>query len=172
MEEPVFGKEYIENEFQRISKKLSRQIEVFLIGGGAMSFHNLKDATKDIDIVVKNEKDFQKLQETLLDLDYRVVRNPNQEYEELGAQTILENTDNCRFDIFNQQVVNKLFFSKSMQKRCQDLIETRKLKVKTASHEDIFLFKTVGGRTTDIEDINTLIQTNLNFETVKKEIQI
>lgn len=35
---PTFGREYIENEFQRITEGLSDPFTVYLIGGGAMSF--------------------------------------------------------------------------------------------------------------------------------------
>jgi len=34
---PTFGREYIENEFQRIADGLSEPLALYLIGGGAMS---------------------------------------------------------------------------------------------------------------------------------------
>ncbi len=49
---PIFGREYIEDEFQRIGEGLSEPLTVYLIGGGAMSLHDLKGSTKDIDLVV------------------------------------------------------------------------------------------------------------------------
>ena len=91
--------------------------------------------------------------------------------EKLGAQAILENKDGCRFDIFHQQVIDKLILSSGMQDRSQLLETSGRLTVETMSPEDIFLFKLVAGRTTDIEDMNTLIQTGLDFDTVLKELQ-
>ena len=44
---PTFGREYIENKFQRIGDGLSEPLAVYLINGGAMSLRNLKGATKD-----------------------------------------------------------------------------------------------------------------------------
>jgi DNA-binding MurR/RpiR family transcriptional regulator len=35
---PTFGREYIENEFQRIGDALSAPLTVYLIGGGASQF--------------------------------------------------------------------------------------------------------------------------------------
>jgi hypothetical protein len=46
---PTFGREYVENEFQRIADGLSDPLTVYLIGGGAMSVRNLKGATKEVD---------------------------------------------------------------------------------------------------------------------------
>ncbi len=34
---PTFGREYIENEFQRIADRLTDPLTIYLIGGGAMS---------------------------------------------------------------------------------------------------------------------------------------
>jgi len=51
---PTFGREYIENEFQRGADGLSAPLTVYLIGGGAMALRDLKGATKDIDLVVSD----------------------------------------------------------------------------------------------------------------------
>lgn len=166
-----FGQDYIRGEFDRIGDALSEPLTFYLIGGGAMAFQDLKDATKDIDVIVRTSSDLGQLQNVLTRLDYEPVREPEDEYEELGAQAILENEDGCRFDIFNQQVIDKLILSSGMQDRSQLLKTSGRLRVETMSSEDIFLFKSVAGRTTDIEDMNTLIQTGLDFDTVIEELQ-
>ena len=166
-----FGQDYILGEFDRIDGALSEPLKLYLIGGGAMAFQDLKDATKDIDVIVRTSSDLGHLQNVLTQLDYEPVRDPGDEYEELGAQAILENKDGCRFDIFHQQVIDKLILSSGMQDRSQLLETSGRLTVETMSPEDIFLFKLVAGRTTDIEDMNTLIQTGLNFDIVLKELQ-
>jgi len=166
-----FGQDYILGEFDRIGGALSEPLKLYLIGGGAMAFQDLKDATKDIDVIVRTSSDLGHLQNVLTQLDYEPVRDPGDEYEELGAQAILENKDGCRFDIFHQQVIDKLILSSGMQDRSQLLETSGRLTVETMSPEDIFLFKLVAGRTTDIEDMNTLIQTGLDFDTVFEELQ-
>ena len=47
-----FDSEYIRSELERISDHLETPLTVYLIGGGSMSFRNLKETTKDIDLVV------------------------------------------------------------------------------------------------------------------------
>jgi len=48
----TFGREYAENEFQRIAEGLSDSLTVWLIGGGAMPLRDRNGATKDIDLVL------------------------------------------------------------------------------------------------------------------------
>lgn len=166
-----FDQDYIREEFTAIGDALEASVEVFLIGGGSMAFRGLKDATKDIDVVVESGDDLTWLTSALLDAGYEEVREPGEEYVELGAQTILENTDECRFDIFNQQVVDTLIFSTGMKERSEPLVTTGNLSVKMASPEDIFLFKSVTPRADDREDMNILVQTGLDFDTIIDEIQ-
>ncbi|MCJ7450709.1 MAG: hypothetical protein MUP58_03130 [Candidatus Nanohaloarchaeota archaeon QJJ-9] len=163
--------EYIEKELGRVGAELKEDITVYLIGGGAMALQGMKDATKDIDIVVINNQDFQSLIKTLKKSNYSDIEEMEPEYKELGAKKILENEEGCRFDIFNQQVVDKLIFSDSMQNRSKALRTKDKLQIEITSPEDIFLFKSVAGRTTDIEDMNTLIQSGLDFQTIAEEIE-
>lgn len=166
-----FGQEYIRDEFDRIGATLDEKIVVFLLGGGAMAFRDLKDATKDIDVIVQHGGDLDRLETALQQLDYQPVRDVAEEYADLGAQLILENGDGCRFDIFNQQVVDKLILSEGMQDRSQPLETSGTLDVRLVAAEDIFLFKSVAGRADDIEDMNTLVQTGLDFDTVLDELR-
>jgi len=171
MREQQFGREYIERELRELGEEVEDYLEIYLIGGGAMSFLNLKDATKDIDVVASSPSEFSRLVETLETRDYLPVKQPESEYEQLGASAILENEDSCRFDVFDRQVANKLIFSEGMKKRADKVLESGGLTVWLTSPEDIFLFKSVAGRSTDIEDMNTLVQTGLEFETIEGEMR-
>jgi hypothetical protein len=104
----------------------------------------------------------------LLESGYEVVEEPGEEYDDLGAQRILENDDGCRIDVFNQQVVDKLVLSEGMRQRSVTHLVAGKLTVELVSAEDIFLFKTVAGRTDDIDDMFALVQTALDFDVVKR----
>lgn len=106
-----FETDYLRREFERLGAELPHPTEVYLIGGGSMSFRDLKAATKDIDLVVTKPEALNQIRSALKDLAYREVQSPGQEYVSLGAQAILENEDGCRFDIFVQQVVGTLVFS-------------------------------------------------------------
>ena len=111
-----FDSEYIEAELERIGMQIKTPLTVYLIGGGAMAFRDLKNTTKDIDLIVTSWDDLQQLQIVLLANGYEIVKDPGEEYDELGAQRILENDDGCRIDVFNQQVIDKLVLSDGMRR--------------------------------------------------------
>jgi hypothetical protein len=58
-----------------------------------------------------------------------------------------------------------------MKERGEMLMESGNLTVKMTSPEDTFLFKSVAGRSTDIDDMNTLVQTGLDFDIIKEEVE-
>lgn len=50
-------------------------------------------------------------------------------------------------------------------------LEAGELTVALVSAEDVFLFKSVAGRTDDIDDMFTLVQTGLDFDVVEAELE-
>ena len=166
-----FDSAYIRSELERIGQQLDNPLTVFLIGGGSMAFRGLKETTKDIDLIVSSGDDLSQLQAVLLELGYDIVREPDEEYEELGAQRILENNDGCRIDVFNQQVIGKLILSPGIRERSERYLDPGNLVVELVSPEDIFLFKAVAGRVDDIEDMFSLMQTGLEFDVVEAELE-
>ncbi len=168
---PTFGRTYIENEFQRIADGLSDPLTVYLIGGGAMSLRDLKGATKDIDLVVPDGDTYGQLWAVLMSLGYAEVQSLNDDYQALGAASCVENDDRCRLDIFNQQVANKLILTDGMHERSESFFDTGPLTVRLVSNEDIFLFKLIAGRDDDIEDMNVLVQTGLDYDVIEEELE-
>jgi hypothetical protein len=166
-----FDSSYIRSELERIGQQLDNPLTVFLIGGGSMAFRGLKETTKDIDLIVSSGDDLSQLQAVLLEIGYDIVQEPDEEYEELGAQRILENEDGCRIDIFNRQVIGKLMLSPSIRERSEQYLDPGNLVVRLVSPEDIFLFKAVAGRVDDIEDMFSLMQTGLEFDIVEAELE-
>jgi len=166
-----FEPDYLRREFERLGAELQQPTEGYLIGGGSMSFRDLKVATKDIDLVVTKPEAMNQIRSALKGLAYREVQSPGQEYFSLGAQAILENDDGCRFDIFVQQVVGTLVFSEGMQQRSEEFLQSGNLTVSLVSPEDVFLFKSVAGRTDDIEDMSLLVQGGLDFEIIEEEVE-
>nr|WP_318566961.1 hypothetical protein [Salinigranum marinum] len=143
-----FDSAYIRSELERIGQQLDNPLTVFLIGGGSMAFRGLKETTKDINLIVSSGDDLSQLQVVLLELGYDIVREPDEEYEELGAQRIFENDDGCRIDIFNQQVIGKLILSPGIRERSERYLDPGDLVVELVSPEDIFLFKCLVERKT------------------------
>ncbi|ELY61116.1 DUF6036 family nucleotidyltransferase [Natronolimnohabitans innermongolicus] len=168
---PTFGREYIENEFQRIADGLSDPLTLFLIGGGAMSLRDLKEATKDIDLVVADGDTYGQLWAVLMDLEYAEVQSLAADYRALGATSCVENDDGCRLDIFNQQVANKLVLTEGMRDRSEPFLDTGRLTVRLVSNADIFLFKLIAGRDDDIEDMNVLVQAGVDYDIVRDELE-
>lgn len=168
---PTFGREYIEDEFRRIADGLTDPITVYLIGGGAVSLRDLKAATKDIDLVVPDGNAYGQYWAVLMDLEYSEVQSLGPDYRALGATSCVENDDGCRLDIFNRQVANKLVLTEGMVDRSEPFLETDPLTVRLVSTEDIFLFKLIAGRDDDVEDMNVLVQTGLDYDVVRNELE-
>lgn len=168
---PQFDAAYIEAELRELGPVLDAPVTAFLIGGGAMGFRGLKDTTKDIDLVVTTDAEFERLFAALDDRGYEEVSELDEAYQQLGARLCVENDDGCRIDVFNRQVANKLIFSDGMRKRSEEYLTASEFSVRLTALEDIFLFKTVANRPDDIDDVNTLVQTNLNFEAIEREIE-
>ena len=166
-----FDSEYIKSELERVGGHLETNLTVYLIGGGAMAFQDLKETTKDIDLIVGGGDNLRVLQAVLLENGYDIVKEPGEEYDDLGAQRILENNDGCRIDIFNKQVIDKLVLSEGMRRRSESYLDAGGLSVAVVSAEDIFLFKSVAGRTDDIEDMFALVQTDLDFDVIEDELE-
>jgi len=167
---PQFDTAYIEAELQELGATLHAEVTAFLIGGGAMALRGLKDTTKDIDLVVVTETEFNRLLAALDDQGYEEVAELDETYQQLGARLCVENEDGCRIDVFNQQVAKKLIFSDGMRERSEEYIKSNEFAVRLTALEDIFLFKSVAKRPDDIDDMNTLVQTNLDFEAIEQEI--
>jgi len=167
---PQFDAAYIEEELQELGATLHAEVTAFLIGGGGMAFRGLKDTTKDIDLVVTTKTEFNRLLAALDDQGYEEVSDLDETYQQLGARLCVENDDGCRIDVFNRQVANKLIFSDGMQQRSEEHLVSSEFAVRLTALEDIFLFKTVAKRPDDIDDMNTLVQTSLDFEAIEQEI--
>ncbi|MDZ7730585.1 MAG: hypothetical protein U5K37_06230 [Natrialbaceae archaeon] len=85
-----FDSEYIESELRRIGRQLETELTVYLIGGGAMALNGLKMTTKDIDLIVTDGDHLKVLQAVLLTNGYGIVKDPTEEYDDLGAKRTRE----------------------------------------------------------------------------------
>jgi len=171
MQRSSFDKEYLFKELDKLSSKILIPVNLFMIGGAALISYGLKEATKDIDVVLQNPDELNALINALKKLEYR---NPipieiTRPYRMMGANEILENRDGFRWDIFDRQVCNALTFSSEMKSRGTVFYTKRTLKVILASKEDIFLFKGITEREADLEDMRLLAESGLNWKTIEQE---
>lgn len=154
----------------KLDKSISETISLYIIGGGAMSFYDLKTATKDIDVLVNSEEEAKYLINALESCNYGKMENIGTNYQKMRARAVLENTDRFRWDIFVNKVCGGLSFSKDMASRAKLFKNLKKIAIYLVSPEDIFIFKSVTSRPRDREDMFILFSHGLDVNIVKKEI--
>lgn len=167
--EDMFDRKYLKNEIDKLDGVLRDHINLYLIGGGSMSFQNLKDATKDIDVVVRSENDMNLLKSALAQMGYSVpaIRGP---YKQMQASAIMENKDGFRWDIFVNVVCGGLKLSDAMADRATNLFSMDRVSINMISLEDIFIFKSITSRERDREDMYLLFLQGLDFNQIRDEI--
>jgi len=167
-----FNKRYMENELQKLEAALRMKIRIFITGGAAMAFYGLKEATKDIDVVVEKRSEFRTLVSALRALGYKRPKGSvGVTYTKLRADAILENTDGFRWDIFERVIARKLSLSQGMINRSRILYDRPTLHLGSLSKEDIFLLKSVTDRDLDLEDMRIVAESGINWNHVKIECQ-
>ncbi|MBN1784516.1 MAG: hypothetical protein JW815_02125 [Candidatus Bathyarchaeota archaeon] len=160
---------YIEREFSRAGIVAKCKIGIFLIGGAGLAFYRLKEATKDIDVILKSSKEVKELVEILRKLEYERVRRLSTVYKKMGTFEIMENADGFRWDIFHLQVCNALVLSQEMIARATPIFKEGNLSVFLASKEDIFLFKGITERSADLDDMRIIAESGLDWDVVFEE---
>jgi hypothetical protein len=164
-----FNLGYIEREFSEVGAKAKKRIEIFLIGGAGLAFYKLKEATKDIDVILKTKQEVKVLMKALKKLKYKSVRKLSTSYKKMGAFEIVENEDGLRWDIFHLQVCSALILSPKMVSRATWIHKEGNLNVLLASKEDIFLFKGITERALDLDDMRVIAESGLDWNVVLEE---
>ena len=168
-----FNKIYLQQEFDKLDAKI-QPATLYLIGGGAMAFYGLKDATKDIDIILTNAEQLDSLLTALSALGYK---KPDQalitkSYCKMQTNAIMENTDGFRWDLFINKVCNALMLSEAIKLRAKPLYKGSHLTVLITSKEDIFLFKGITEREADLDDMRILAESRLDWKLISRECQM
>ena len=166
-----FDKNYLQREFDRLDAKTKQRLSLFLIGGGAMAFYDLKDATKDIDVILANEDSFDDLKTNLEITGYKEPKSIliTRPHNDIQTSAILENRDGFRWDLFIRKVCNTLTLSTEMQQRASQLYTDKHLTILVASREDIFLFKGITTRDADLSDMRILAESGLDWNIINRE---
>jgi len=145
-----------------------RKITFYLIGGGALIFYGAKSSTKDLDIILKNESDYN-LTKQILEKTGFIPTQIEPEYENFELEFIYIK-NKYRLDIFKKLVCGKLQLSKDMIERSKIQLELSNLTLKTLSLEDIFVFKSITEREGDIEDSAEIVKKGINWNKILDEI--
>jgi hypothetical protein len=155
--------------FIAIGRRLKRKINVYAVGGTAMMFLGLKEATLDIDLVFENEEDREDFKETIKSLGYEPMdaiiiygkKENKPEMLTLGDE---------RFDLFVIEVID-FIFSENMQKRAKQLHQFGdNFMLKIADPQDILLMKCATDRLKDLDDARSIItNSKINWDLIVEE---
>lgn len=167
--EPTFESSAIRRQFSELAGLINEDITVYLIGGGALTLEGLKNATKDIDLIVREKSELKQLWSVLRSAEYEPQGDLAEEYDELEAAFILEK-NRRRFDVFHEQVAGVIYLSESMVSRSRHLFDDGRLSVRMVSLNDIFLFKSVANREDDVDDMVRIAQGGIDDDVIVEEI--
>ena len=92
-----FAQEYITKELERLDVVLSEELSIYLLGGAVMTIAGLKPGTKDIDVIVEDERVHDILVGSLEKCGYHLLQSQDlyKPYKELSA-TAMENLGGFR----------------------------------------------------------------------------
>jgi len=171
------GDDAIREFLKELDRWLSDSVEVYLLGGSAMTVHGLKDQTEDIDLALGVVTEFEHVYETLIEEGFTVVAEPTKSFEEVGTTVELAHQQRgFRIDLFEQQVVGKVWLTDQMRSRSEQFWTGNHVTAFTLSDEDMFLLKAVSGgdiasgRQRDLEDMRIYAQRGIDYQTVVSEI--
>jgi hypothetical protein len=137
-----YSKKDIEAVFKKVSRVLNRKTRVFLIGGCAMTFRNLKPSTKDADLLFEEESDEEAVFSALTEIGFEELFPGSHELD-LKAKDILVNKQGLQFDLFTKTVMGGLTVNERMTNRAEKHGDYKLLSVFLAAKEDIYLFKAI-----------------------------
>jgi len=157
----------IEKLCVELNSIVENKISIYLLGGGAMMYYNLKQETKDMDLVCKTD-DYFKLYSVLKKIGF-VAKNPSREYLRLNISEILIR-DDFRIDLFNNKVCGNLSLTDSIIKRSKLAVDLQNIKLFCFSPEDIFVFKSITEREGDVVDSENILRGELDLNIIYLEI--
>ncbi|MEK6792541.1 MAG: DUF6036 family nucleotidyltransferase [Nanoarchaeota archaeon] len=165
----MFTKEELNEWLTKVGSKAKEPVKVYMIGGCALSFKNLKEKTKDVDIIVDSKKDFTILDNAISSAGFkRKIDLENEFY--LTALAVYTKGDDSRIDVFLKQVGKMLWLSEDMIKRAELFRNYDKLSIYLVSLEDIFLFKSMASRPGDIIDCDRIMRRGINYDILYGEM--
>ncbi len=161
-----FSKTDIEAVIKEACAKVGKPLELYLIGGCAMTFRDIKPATKDADALFEDALGRHHFFEALKEIGFRELF-PGLDYSETRNMDVVER-DGLGFDLFAYQVFDGLCLTPSMKKRAEKYAAYGKVTVFLASLEDIYLFKAITDREypRDYADLVPIAQSGLDWDSV------
>jgi hypothetical protein len=165
-----FNVETIYQVFRTIGNNLSTPVHGLLIGGGAMSIKGDKDATKDVDLVIRDENENRSFISAAIQSGFS-DQSPRYNDYLLGDTVILVNEQDFHIDLFSSVVCGKLVIHDGILDRAAPTGVFGELTISLMSDEDLFLSKSVTERDRDLEDMYHIYLKGLRIETIFQEMK-
>jgi hypothetical protein len=165
----ISRREEINELFEQLGQVLEQKVEALLIGGAVMLELGLKDATKDIDVVCRNEEDKERLLAAAKALGFEIV-GPEKRHERLGINRLAVKGGR-NLDIFAKRISYDFDLSEAMWQRATRIRSFGGLVIRDASLEDIFIMKLIANRPGDAKDCAALFSAVLDYDSVYQEIE-
>lgn len=157
---------------------LSEPVDVYLLGGSAMTVQGLKDQTEDIDLALAVTTEFEHVYQALQQKGFEVMGEPTESFDGVGKTVELCRPEQgVRIDLFERQVVGKVWITDRMHDRSDEFWAGEYAITYVLSDEDMFLLKSVSGgdlgsgRRRDIEDMRVYAQRGLEYKSILEEIE-
>lgn len=155
--------------FSEIGDKIKGELKVYILGGVSLMLLELKNATKDIDILLKSKKEFNKLKFALNSIGFKESITKSSGVE---TATVFNKENYPAVDVFVNVVCGGLLLSKSMANRAILYKKYGALEIYSLSLEDVFLFKAASSREGDVLDcVNIIKKHELNWDVILKEYE-
>lgn len=155
-----------EELFRLIADYLEEDIECVAIGGTAMMLHGYKAATKDIDLVFKNQGDRGIFIRAIKNLGYSqksLLLVYDEKRRASGNKPVIYSRGDERFDLFAKDVFGfEVEFESFVQRH--DYLGKRELIVLSAPKEYLIILKAVTNREKDYEDIETIVKAERDLD--------
>lgn len=165
----ISRREEVNELFEQLGKVLDQRIEALLIGGAAMLELRLKDITKDIDIVCRDEADKSRLLEAAISLEFQTV-GPEKRHARLGVNRLAVKGGR-NLDIFASRISYDFGLSETIWRRAVRSRSFENLVIRDASLGDIFIMKLIANRPGDAPDCAALFLAEFDFDAVYEEIE-
>ena len=171
-----------EKEIFNTLKKIKKSNFV-IIGGYAVNAYTLPRFSVDCDIVIKDRKELEKVEESLLDLGYRKEKNYSdkvsyggnfERYEKELGNNFKVSVDILISEVFDRQTKAKFsadwVFGNSSLRNLQGKTISEQLKLRIINVDALFVMKLISCRQTDIRDIFLLINSVKDKKWTEKEV--
>ncbi|KHO54190.1 MAG: hypothetical protein QT10_C0019G0004 [archaeon GW2011_AR19] len=171
-----------EKEIFETLKKIKKS-KFVVIGGYAINSYTLPRFSVDCDIVIKNRKELNKIEKSLLEIGYHKEKNYSDKISYKGNfqryEKELENNFKVSIDILIEEILDrqtnakfsaKWVFDNSALRNLQGKTINEQLKLKIINADALFTMKLISCRQTDIRDIFLLVNSIKDKEWIKKEV--